>query len=157
MRKRFDRKLYEENDRLAKENTIKIFNKLRKKFVIEENTKKTCVDLKVFHKEEHKFNVECEIKRVWKEDEFPYDSVQFPKRKTKFAKLDKPTLFIMFNKDLTSYCAVTSGDLLSSPVKEVPNRYVYQGEEFFQVNLENAHFNNLNKAIKKLEEQTNGK
>lgn len=151
-RKRFDRQLYEANDKLAKENVLKLFNKMRKKYDVVDNPKKRGVDLFVERHGEHTFNIECEIKRVWKDQKFPYDSIQFPQRKKKFAELDKPTLFVMFNNDQSAFVAVTSNDLLSSPLAEVPNKYVYKGEMFFQVPLEKAVFNNLKRAIDKLEE-----
>lgn len=148
-RKRFDINLYEQNDKLAKESAIKLLDK--RKYKIEENPKKRGVDLLVYNKGEHIFNIECEIKRVWTGKDFPYESVQFPERKEKFAKLDKPTLFIMFNKDQSAFLAVDSRDLVKSPKVEVPNKYVYSGELFFQVPLKKVSFNDVKSIISKLE------
>jgi len=155
MRKMFDRELYEANDKLAKSCVVEEFNKLRKKFEVVENPKKRGVDLLIHRKDKHVFNIETEIKRVWKTEEFPYTSVQFPERKKKFSELDKPTIYVMWNSDQSAYLAVTSEDLKNSPTAMVRNRYVPYGEHFFQVPLENVFFNNLNKAIKKMEEQSN--
>lgn len=144
VRKRFDRKLYEENDRKAKEAVAKLFEGT--KYSVKENTKKTAVDLLLYKGEEHVGYVECEFKRVWTGD-FEYDTLQIPQRKHKYAQLDKPTYFVVFNHNASEYMAVTGEDLLKSQLKEVPNKYVYQGECFFQVPVKKTH-KDLIKLIK---------
>lgn len=149
MRKRFDRDLYNETDKLAK---TKVFDLLMSNDDIHaaENPKKTGVDILVTDPDTNEllFNIECEIKKVWKTKDFPYESVQFPQRKAKYASLDKPTLFVMFNNDLSSYVVVDGASLLASPCVEVPNKYVYKGEKFFQVPLTKVIFNDITKSIK---------
>lgn len=149
VRKRFDRELYNQTDKTAK---TKVFDLLMPNDDIHvyENPKKTGVDILAINPdtEELLFNIECEIKKVWKTDEFPYESVQFPERKAKYAKLDKPTLFVMFNHDQSKYLVVKSDDLLASPLAEVPNKYVYKGEMFYQVPLTKVTFNDINSVIK---------
>lgn len=148
VRKRFDRDLYEKNDALAKK---KVKDLLKQKFTIMDNPKKKEVDLLIYNnKGEHIFNVECEIKRLWKDKNFQYESVQFPTRKEKYAKLDKPTLFVMFNDKLTHYLCVTDKSLLKSPKVEVPNRFVFKGEFFFQVSLTDVIFNDILKSVKEV-------
>lgn len=147
MRKLFDRELYEKYDSLAKKQVLKIFKNLEGyTFDIQENEKKRGVDLLAFVNGEHVFNIETEVKRVWSGD-FEYDSVQFPERKKKFAELDKPTLFIMFNNNLSEYLVVNNTDLLNSPLEMVRNRYVPYGEHFFQVPLNRVIFNDVKKAL----------
>lgn len=148
IRKRFDRALYEANDKLAKEAVVEAIDK--RKYVVEENEKKRGVDLLIYNKGEHVAYIEAEIKRVWKGKEFPYESVQIPQRKAKFTELDKPTFFVMFNADQTQYLVIKDTDLLKSPLKEVPNKYVYSGEYFFQVPIDKVHFNKLNCALKEI-------
>lgn len=145
-KKKFDIGLYNANDNLARESVKKLFD--GSGLEVRNNAKKTDVDLQVYKDNVHLFNIECEIKRVWTQKDFPYESVQFPSRKEKYAKLDKPTYFIMFNNDQSSYLVVKGSDLLASPQKEVPNRYVYKGEVFFQVNLNNVTMNSVEKIIK---------
>lgn len=146
IRKRFDPVLYEENDRIAKEF---VKNALKgSEYQVIDNPKKRGVDLLLYKDSQHIANIECEIKRVWKNAEFPYDSIQIPDRKTKYTELEKPTIFVMLNNDQTSYLALSQQTLLASPKKEVPNKYVYKGEMFFQVPLNSVHFNNLTNAIK---------
>lgn len=148
VRKRFDKELYERNDKIAKEAVLNLLDSTELHVI--ENTKKTQVDLLAYNSEDHVFNIECEIKRVWKDKNFQYDSVQFPERKAKYANLDKPTLFVMFNNDLTSYLVVKSEDLISSPCVEVPNKYMYKGEKFFQVPLDKVYFNDIITPIKEI-------
>jgi len=144
--KYFDRELFAANDKLAKDCTKKLLDK--RKYSIKENPKKRGVDLLVYNKGEHIFNIECEIKRVWKDKEFKYDTVQFPERKEKYALLEKPTYFVMFNADQSQYLVVRDKDLLKSPKAEVPNKFVYKGEYFFQVPLKKVFMNDIKKAIK---------
>lgn len=150
IRKRFSPELYEQNDKLAKEKAITLLDKRVYKVV--ENPNKRGVDLLVYKKGEHVFNIECEIKKVWSGKEFKFDNVQFPERKNKFAILEKPTLFIMFNKDQSSFLVVNSKDLVASPKVEVPNKYIYKGEYFYQVPLNKVYFNNIKSSLNNLEE-----
>lgn len=151
MRKRFDRELYNQTDKLAK---TKLFSLLEYNDNIQasENPKKTGVDILVTNPDtgDLLFNIETEIKRVWKGEKFPYESVQIPERKKKYTGLGKPTLFVMFNEDQTKYLVIRDTDLISSPLVEVPNKYVYKGELFFQVPLEKVSFNNIKKPIKEI-------
>lgn len=149
-RKRFDRDLYEKYDRLAKERVISLIDK--RKYQVVENPKKRGVDLLVFNRKDgkHVFNIETEVKRVWKTKDFQYESVQFPERKAKFAKLEVPTLFVMFNESTKKYLTVKDKDLLKSPCVEVPNRYCYKGEYFYQVPLKKVSFNNIKDVIKEI-------
>lgn len=148
VRKRFDRDLYEKYDQLAKEKVFEAIDK--RKFKLEENPKKRGVDLLVFNKGEHILNIETEIKRVWKGKEFKYDTVQIPERKNKFAILDIPTIYVMFNNDQSEYLVIKDKDLLKSPLVEVPNRYVFKEEYFYQVPLKKVVFNDINKVIKEI-------
>jgi hypothetical protein len=146
VRKRFDSALYEENDRIAKEF---VKNALKgTEYQVIENPKKRGVDLLLYKDSQHVANVECEIKRVWKTTDFPYESVQIPERKTKYTELEKPTIFVMLNNDQSAYAAIPQQTLLNSPKKEVPNKYVYKGEMFYQVPVNTVHFNNIEQAIK---------
>ncbi len=154
MRKRFDPELYKQNDELAKQNLFKLLEP-RDDIHAGVNPKKRGVDVIVSNPDTNEtlFYIECEIKRVWNTDKFPYDSVQFPERKAKYAKLDKPTLFVMFNHDQSKYLVVKSTDLLASPLLEVPNKYMFKGELFFQVPLDKVKFNDINSAIKELQDE----
>lgn len=147
MRKFFDKNLHDKYDKNAKNEILKIFkSELDYNFELIENPKTRGVDILVHTNGDHIFNIETEVKTLWKE-EFKYDTVQFPERKEKFAKLEKPTLFVMFNNDYSQFLTVSSKDLLSAPKKMVRNRYVRYGELFYQVPLEKVLFNDLKKSL----------
>lgn len=149
LRKRFDRELYLQNDKKAKracERLFKQFDNIK----VKEHKNSRKVDLELFLDGEHVANVETEIKRVWKGKEFQYNTIQFPERKKKFAELEKPTLFIMWNATVRSYVVVTGADLKRSPLAEVPNKYMFKGEYFFQVPLKKAFHNDIDSALEKI-------
>lgn len=147
MRKRFDKELYEANDKLAREKVRAV----APGFDIRDNPKKRDVDLLVYDKAgNHVANIETEIKRVWKGAQFQYTSVQFPERKAKYAKLNKPTIFVMFNEDQSAFLVVRDTVLISSPCVEVPNKYVYKGEQFFQVPIDKVVFNDISSILQEI-------
>jgi hypothetical protein len=84
--------------------------------------------------------VECEVKVVWDTDKFPYDTVQLPERKKKF--FVEPTLFYIWNNKLNKAITFFSEDVKHLTPVEVPNKYVYKGEYFFQIPMD------LTKTIK---------
>jgi len=150
MIKRFDPELYRENDERAKAALRKVLGD-SVTYTIQDNPKKRGVDLLVFNGDKHIFNIEVEVKKVWASGvTFPYNTVQFPERKEKYAKLEVPTLFVMFNKDQTKYLAVTDRDLIESPKVMVSNKYVRTGENFFQVPKDKVFFDNIQAAISRL-------
>jgi len=126
VRKEFSSSLYSENDSIAKKKTFELFESNGILLYAPDN--QFTVDL-----QSDEFNVECEIKRLWKGSSFPFDDIQIPERKKKFAKLDKPTYFIIWNNDLTNYIIIDTISLLNSPIEEVRNKYVNKGELFFKV------------------------
>lgn len=147
MRKRFDPNLHDLADNPARERVKELLKD--SEFNVVDNPKKRGVDLLVYNKDgKHVANIECEIKLVWKTPEFPYDNVQFPERKEKYAVGEVPTVFLMLNYDRSSYLTVTGDVLITSPKKEVPNKYVYKGELFFQVPKDKVKFNDIVKVLK---------
>lgn len=144
-RKRFDPQLYAENDTVAKEFVKNLLKGTQYQAI--DNIKKRGVDLLIYKDSVHICNVECEIKRVWKESAFPYANVQIPARKEKYAILDKPTVFVMLNGTQSDYLAFTNKEMLASPKVEVPNKYVYKGEYFFQIDKNTVVFNDLLKVL----------
>ncbi|HEY8365680.1 MAG TPA: hypothetical protein VIL57_00905 [Bacteroidia bacterium] len=148
IRKRFDLDLYNENDNKAKNKAKELL--VNSGFDVEDNPKKRGVDLLIFKDGKHIANIECEIKKVWKGPVFRYPTIQFPERKKKFAELEIPTVFLMFNEDLSAHLAVRGSDLLKSPLVEVPNKYCFKGELFFQVPLEQTVFNDIIKVLKSI-------
>ena len=139
-KKRFSKELFDENDQLAKSAAIKHFTK--EGFTVQVNPDRYAADLMLFKNGKFVQFVECEVKRVWKDDEFPYANVQFPKRKEKYVKED-PITFFMINNKGSRALLVKGVDMICSILKEVPNKYVFKGEEFFQVSLDKVVFVDL--------------
>jgi hypothetical protein len=57
----------------------------------------------------------------------------------------------MLNADQSAYLAIKDKVLLASPKKEVPNKYVFKGELFFQVPKDQVVFNDLLKVLKEVD------
>jgi|TARA_R110002126_G_scaffold57241_8_gene151950 hypothetical protein len=129
-RKVFSKSLFDETDTSARAAAKLYWQSLG--HTVEDHPDRYAVDLIVDTGTET-FYCEVEIKKVWSGTTFKYDTLQIPERKSKFAKLDKPAYFMVFNNEVTHAFLCPSSILLSSPVVEVPNKYVYKGEMFFQV------------------------
>ena len=83
--KAFDPKLHAKFDKPAKE---RILDYMRKG-LIKENPDKYGPDILV----QDSYYVEVEVREIWKDDNFPFDEIHIPERKTKFFKLDKPCYY----------------------------------------------------------------
>jgi hypothetical protein len=130
MRKKFDRGLYNANDP-AKQKAIEYFKSQGVNAIV--NPDDYGIDLIV----DGRFYCEVEVKHNWRGDTFPFSTLQIPERKMKFVKSDMPVVFMVMNSD-HSYALLTLGeDVMASPLKEVPNKFVSSGEMFFQVPTNN--------------------
>jgi len=133
--KRFSKELYQKYDALAKEATKLYYH--NQGYSAVENTERYRQDLVVDAPQRQHLG-ECEVKLVWKTFEFPYDTVQLPKRKSKF--FDQLTQFFIWNHDLTRAATFWSNEISDLEPVEVPNKYVYKGEYFYQIPLERVTF-----------------
>lgn len=131
MRKQFDETLHGKYDKPARVATME-FMQVRG-YEIWENPNIYGQDL-IAEGSKGKFYVECEVKALWDTDEFPFDSVQLPERKSKF--FDAPTLFFIWNKQLTSALLFKSDDIKDLTPVEVSNKYKASGEFFYQIPLD---------------------
>ena len=151
-RKHFDKELYAMYDAKAKEYTRNEFEDLHGGWVVEDHPLKTKVDLIVKKDDEIAFYVECEIKTAL-DKPFEYETLQLPQRKEKFCGLDKPTLFMLFSTDGSSYFCVWDRHVSGSTLAEVSNRYMKFGEYFFQIPVGNTD-RRLADALKRLANET---
>lgn len=126
MFKKFDNRLYEQNDN-AKLVAIRYFTSIGKSAIVNPDT--YGIDLII----DDDFYCEVEVKHSWDSDEFPFDTLQIPLRKMKFANLDKRSWFMVINKNRTRAIAVKHEDFLDSRIVNVPNKYMESGEKFIQV------------------------
>lgn len=123
IKKRFDHELYKQNDQKAKKAVLKYLGKGWK-----ENPKRTDVDLTNFIGTAF---VECEIKQRFTGKEFPYETVQLPERKNKWKHLN--VRYFILNKECTHAVIIYPKSLKKNRLKEVPNKYVFKGEYFYQI------------------------
>lgn len=147
MRKIFNKELYNKYDLIAKEAAKNLIKTTDWDFTNHPN--KTSVDFRIFNKDIHVGYLEVEVKNIWK-DTFPFGEVNWPERKWKFCQLDKPTIFLIFNHDLTQYLTTTGNSLLSSKLEMVRNKYVKYGENFFKVPIDKVKFNDIIGELKSL-------
>ena len=144
--KPFDPNLLRENDKKAR-NWVR--SVLPEGYTAVDNPDKYGVDLLIYKNGEHIFNIEPEVKKVWKApEEFPWKDVQIPIRKSKMAHLDKPTLFFIFRNDGEKYFCVWDRVMNCAEIKMVPNKYVRSGELFFCVRLKDMD-TDINKALRR--------
>jgi len=149
MRKHFDKELYKKYDTAAKAAAEKLFE--NSAWTIKISEKKTAVDYQVFEGDKHIAYLEVEVKMNWNVKDFPYTDVQWPERKWKYTQLDKPTIFLMFNHDLSQYLTAPGKALLNSKLEIVRNKYVRYGEQFFKVPVSEVTFNDVHSQIRGLE------
>ena len=134
VRKRFDRSLYKKYDELAKDATRLYHDTIGNP--VQDHPDRYKQDLIC---DTHL--VECEVKLVWEGDDFPYDTVQLPERKKKF--FNTSTQFFIWNSTLTRAATFWSDDIKDLEPVEVPNKYVYKGEYFYQIPLDMVTFVSL--------------
>ena len=149
MIKKFSKSLFNKYDTAAKKAIVAIFKDF-KDFRIVQNEHKYGVDFLLYKKDKHIGYLETEVKTLWKTEEFPYEDVQWPSRKKKYAELDKPTIFVIFSKDLKNYLTASSKILLKADQEIVRNKYIKYGEYFFKVPVKKIIFNDIKKQIKAL-------
>jgi len=132
-KKRFCKELYTTNDTLARTAGKKYWSSFN--YTVEDNPDQYGADL-IVNTGWEEFYSEVEIKRVWSGPIFAYDTLQIPGRKKKFTELDKTCMFMVFNNEQTHAFICHSDTLKESPLVEVPNKYVYSGEMFYQIPID---------------------
>jgi len=129
-RKPFDPKLYKANDARAKQYFRSV---LPSGLTAEVNERKTGVDLLVYKGSQHLFYAEVEVKNVWGDETFKYETLHLPHRKSKYVGLEVPTLFTIFNAVGNRYFMFWDRFLAYCKVIEVHNKFVRCGEMFYDI------------------------
>lgn len=150
MKKKFDKALYAKYDMAAKDAAISLFEGTA--WTVVENTDKHGVDLLVYEDGLHIGYIEVEVKNNWVGPKFQYGDVQWPERKWKFCRLDKPTIFLIFNSDKSHYLTTTGDVLLGSKLEMVRNKYIKFGEHFFKVPIKDITFDDVYDELRRLPE-----
>jgi len=131
--KRFDLDMFDLTDRPAREATKQYLS--RKGYTAIDNPDKYCADLII----EDLCYIECECKLVWKGSRFPWPSVHLPQRKKKFAKLEMPVRFYIWNKEYSHAMRILGEQLTDDKLIEVPNRMIAKGEYFYDIPTNEIH------------------
>lgn len=134
--KTFSNSLYNENDSPARAAVIEYISSSG--LMVKDNPDKYGPDL-IVHKGLGKKShyVEVEVKKVWAggQDTFPWTTVQIPARKKKFLDVGLPIEFFILRADLRMAIVIPDFVLGASPLVEVKNKYIPNGEMFFQVDI----------------------
>jgi hypothetical protein len=147
--KAFDQSLHDQTDLKAKNALKKLLEDSM--YHIIDNPDIHGVDLFLIHKGIHCANVEVEIKTNWQpKGKFEFDTVNFLRRKEKYCVLSEPTMFVIFNRDLSQYLTVYSKDIMSCPLEEVKNKYIANGEFFRKIPLTKVIFNKIYSSVEGL-------
>lgn len=130
--KPFDPQLYAENDDAK---LIAVAWLIGRGWAADINPDQYGIDI-VARKGLKNLKLEVEVKHNWAEGEFKFPTVHIPKRKLKFA--EQPDSWFMVMRADRKVALVCSGEsILKSPLAEVSNKLVAEGEQFFQVPLAN--------------------
>lgn len=137
-RKQFSNKLYEKYDKLARiaftdwVNSRKGVSDITME-VIDHPYGRYGVDLAVKWSDGTVILFDVEVRPVWKVGKFPWATIHLPERKKKFTKYNYPVFFIAFRQDYKAF-VIISGESLGWLV-HVPNKFVGEGEYFFDVDI----------------------
>ena len=77
--------------------------------------------------------IECEIKVCWISKIFPYRTLQFGTRKTKFCNLDMQCIFFVWNEPATHGLQVSSKHILTCEQEYIVNKEKPDGSERFYI------------------------
>jgi len=131
----FDQSLYDKNDGRGKKAAIKFF--LKRGFEATENPDKYGIDVLIYKENKLQFMIEVEVRGedVWNGNIFKYSSLHIPYRKQRLIKFDTliPIQYFVFNNTLTSFLTCNLRLSCSRQPIEVSNKYIPQGEYFFDV------------------------
>lgn len=142
-RKPFNPELYEANDLEARLRVIDFFEQkfARHGLEIGNSEDPYAPDIEVRKNGDVKAHIEVEVKQAWDYGDFPFSTIQLPERRKKSAEIG--SRFAVLNKHFTRMAYIKPDVLLSSPLVEVKNKYVPEGEMFYQVSVDNVDFYKL--------------
>lgn len=150
--KKFSPELYRENDSAACDAVLSHLTQQGSYAV--RNPDKYGPDILLYRGFKPGFYIECEVKKVWRipssvrnpgddRGEFPYSSIQLPERKKKFLNSGLPIEFWILREDLKFAVIIAEESLSDERLVEVPNKYVAEGERFYQIPLSECQIKEL--------------
>ena len=133
--KKFNKKLWRENDKKGKEFATSILKKIYGNNIKIVEGVEYGVDLKLFEDDTLIKTAEVEVRHSWSNDsKFPFNTVNIPYRKKKFFT-NNICEYISINRLFTRCLLIKEKDISSSPIEENKNKYVKSGEKFFKVDI----------------------
>ena len=123
--KPFDKKLHKKYDEIARQATKEYVK--RTGFTAVDNPDPYGADLIV----RDLGYLECEVKKHWHTDHYPYKWIRLPYRKKKFSTLSMPVVFYIWNSCCTHAVRIPGSKLCTAEIKEYKNSKVPEGEMFF--------------------------
>jgi hypothetical protein len=143
LNKKFDSELYKEFDKFGKNIAKKYFYN-HFKIKLTDNSDPYGVDLNIIINNDKIIgNVEVEVRTNWKTNNFPYSTLNIPKRKEKFFINKLPCYFMSINKIGTRAFLCDSKIILLCKFEEVRNKFVGEEEYFYKVPIEKLLLINL--------------
>lgn len=88
---------------------------------------------------------EVEVKHNWGDDGFPFDSVHFPLRKSKFA-IEEGAWFAMLNRSRTQILLISGETFMQGKVVRKATKYT-EDEEFMEIPLSRCIFRDLREGM----------
>ena len=138
--KLFNRELYDRTDGIAKEAIQKYL--IQNKHIVLTTKENYSCDIESISEDGTLCFSEVEIKFSW-EGEWPKDweDVRIPYRKQKLLdKIGRNLTFYVFRADCAEAWAISDTVIKEhASIKEVPNRYVPEGEKFFSIPVRNIY------------------
>lgn len=128
--KPFDQKLYDQDDN-AKEIVIEWLSTFD--IIARVNPDPYGIDL-LAHGPNGNYDIEVEVKHNWKGERFPFETVHFSARKTKFVTHLPNNIFVMLNHEWT-YALIITGEVMQASKKIRKDTTYTKQEEFLQVQV----------------------
>ena len=91
------------------------------------------------------YEIEVEVKQNWSGKSFPFETLHYSARKTKFLKDGVNLRFVTLNKEWT-YAAVVSGEQLASAQVIKKNTIYTTDESFLEIPIRDIQFRSTNQA-----------
>jgi hypothetical protein len=134
--KRFNKKLWKENDKKGKEFATSMLKKIYGNNIKIVEGIEYGVDLKLFNEDNILIKTaEVEVRHNWSNDsKFPFDTLNIPYRKKKFFT-NNICEYVSINRLFTRCLLIKEKDILNSPIEENKNKYVKSGEKFFKIDI----------------------
>lgn len=128
--KPFDQKLYDQDDN-AKEIVIEWLRTFD--IIARVNPDPYGIDLLAYGPK-GSYDIEVEVKHNWKGQRFPFETVHFSARKTKFVTNSPNNIFIMLNHEWT-HALIITGEVMQASKKIRKDTTYTKQEEFLEVQV----------------------